>query len=282
VEELRDDKVHGAAFFGRRALALLSEAAQASDAMDADSLFSHLLFTASKLRRVQPAMANVWNLTGELLFLVDQRRASKASVGELRGIVLNSIRQLSDKGNEDSEEVARNSVRLLPQDGVVLTHSYSSTVFRSLELGFKSGRRFTVYATESYPGMEGKQLAKDLIAQGVPVTLIADSAVTSVIEKVSLVLVGADSVLRDGSLAHKAGTREIGMVAKKHEVPLYSSSETMKFSVQDFIGERPEISTTLFDVTPQELVSSYITEEGELAPSRVELRIRDLQKEVYP
>ena len=280
VEALKDDKVHGASYFARRAVGLLSEAAQASDATDADSLFSHLLFTTSRLRRVQPAMANVWNLTGKFLYLVDQQRGN-ASVEELRSFVQKLAQQLSNQVNENSEEVSRNSVHVLPQDGIVLTHSYSSTVFRTLELGFKGGRHFSVYATESYPGMEGKQFAKDLIALGVPVTLIADSAVPSVISNVRLVLVGADSVLRDGSLVHKTRTREIGIAARKYGVPLYSSCETEKFSIQDFLGERPEISPTLFDVTPPELVSNYMTEEGELAPSRVEMRTRDMQREVY-
>jgi len=128
--------------------------------------------------------------------------------------------------------------------------------------------------------MEGKQFANDLVALGVPVTLIADSAVTSVIRGVSLVLVGADSVLRDGSLVHKTGTRNIAWAAKRNRVPVYSLSETTKLSVQDFLGEQPNLSD-LFDVTPAESITSYITEEGELAPGKVELRIKDLQNEVY-
>jgi translation initiation factor eIF-2B subunit delta len=155
-------------------------------------------------------------------------------------------------------------------------------VLRALELGFKGGRGFEVYATESYPGMEGRQLSKELIGLGVPVTLIADSAVSSIIENVGLVLVGADSVLRDGSLVHKNGTRHIGVAAEERGIPVYSACETVKFSIQDFLGERPEFPATLFDVTPAEFVSGYVTEEGRLAPGRVEWRVRDLQREVYP
>lgn len=282
VEELEGDKVHGATFLGRQAVGLLSEAAQASDAGDVDELFYHLLLIASRLRRAQPAMANVWNLTGKVLHLVDQQRTSGMAIVELNTLVQRLSAQVLEQVEEYSENVARNTAQVLPQDGLVLTHSYSSTVLRSLDLGFKGGRRFEVYATESYPGMEGKRLSKELIELGVPVTLIADSAVSSIIQNASLVLVGADSVLRDGSLVHKTGTRQIGVAAERHGIPVYSSCETVKFSTQDFLGERPEVPATLFDVTPAEFVSGYITEEGRLAPGRVEWRIRDLQRGIYP
>jgi translation initiation factor 2B subunit (eIF-2B alpha/beta/delta family)/8-oxo-dGTP pyrophosphatase MutT (NUDIX family) len=282
VEELAGDKVHGATFLGRQAVGLLSEAAQASDAGDADALFYHLLLIGSRLRRVQPAMANVWNLTGKVLHLVDQQRTRGMAIAELKASVQRLNGEVLERVKEDSENVARNTAQVLPQDGFVLTHSYSSTVLRSLELGFKGGRRFKVYATESYPGMEGRELSKELVELGVPVTLIADSAVYSIIQSVSLVLVGADSVLRDGHLIHKTGTKRIGVAAERLGIPVYSACETVKLSIQDFLGERPEVPATLFDVTPAEFVSGYITEDGRLAPGRVERRIRDLQKEIYP
>jgi translation initiation factor 2B subunit (eIF-2B alpha/beta/delta family)/8-oxo-dGTP pyrophosphatase MutT (NUDIX family) len=281
VRQLGEDRIHGATFLGQEAVKLLSEAAQASDARDTDAWFSHLLLVALRLRRTQPAMANVWNLAGRLVEIVDKHRAGGAPLQDLRNLIPKMSTQLLEDGAKTSEDVSRNTAQILPQDGVVLTHSYSSTVLRALELGFKGGRGFKVYATESYPGMEGKQLAKELIASGVPVTLIADPAVASIFQEVDLVLVGADSVLKDGSLIHKVGTRDIATVTKNHGIPLYSSCEVIKFSTQDFLGERPE-TPSLFDVTPAELVSSYITEEGELAPANVEQQLRGLQKEIYP
>ena len=281
VKQLGEDRVHGATFIGRQAVGFLSEAAQVSDARDTDTLFSHLLLIGLRLRRVQPAMANVWNLTGKLLQAVDQHRANGASLEVLRSSTSKKSAQILEESAQASEDVSRNTVRILPQDGVVLTHSYSSTVLRSLELGFKGERNFKVYATESHPGMEGKELAKELIRSQISVTLIADSAVNSILQEIDLVLVGGDSVLRDGSLVHKVGTRDISTAAKEYGVPVYGACECIKFSAQDFLGERPE-NSPLFDLTPPEFMSGYITEEGELAPACVEDRIRSLQKEIYP
>ena len=149
---------------------------------------------------------------------------------------------MAQYSSDASEDAARNAVAILPEDGYVLTHSYSSTVLRALELGMKGRRRFQVYATESYPGMEGKQLAKALVDVGVPVKLVADSAVDSVMPDVDVVLVGADSVLADGSLLHKVGTRDIATAAHERGIPFYSVCETAKFSTADFLGEPVQTS----------------------------------------
>jgi len=281
VGDVSGDRVHGANFLGRQALQLLSTAAQASYAKDTDALFYHVLLVFLRLRKAQPAMANVWNLTGKLLQAVDRERTTVASVDQLKTRVKELGQRIGEEAATACEDASRNTAQILPQDGVVVTHSYSSTVLRSLELGFKSGKVFQVFATESYPGMEGKQLAKDLIALGISVRLIADSVVHSIIPGANLVLVGADSVFKDGSLIHKTGTGNIAITAKKYGIPFCSSCETAKFSAQDFLGEHPTIPQGLFDLTPAESVSNYITEDGQVEPVGVEKRMMDMLKEIY-
>jgi translation initiation factor eIF-2B subunit delta len=146
----------------------------------------------------------------------------------------------------------------------------------------KGRKQFEVYATESYPGMEGRKLAKALAVLGVPVKLVADSAAGSVIPGVDIVLVGADSVLKEGSLLHKVGTKSIAAAAKERGIPFYSVCESMKFSTADFLGEPVQASNNLFDITPSHNVSEYITETGAVGPSEVENRIRLMLKEIYP
>ncbi|MGA2784091.1 MAG: NUDIX domain-containing protein [Candidatus Bathyarchaeia archaeon] len=281
VEELARDRIHGASFLGHRAIELLQATAKASQANEPDQLFSHLLLVSSRLRKAQPAMANVWNLTGHLLHLIESKRNS-VPVEEFKRLVAEHSQKILEQAEDAAEDASRSTAHILPEDGIVLTHSYSSTVYRAVELGFKSGKAFQVYATESYPGMEGERLAEDLIALGVPVKLIADSAVNSIISHLNLVLVGADSVLQNGSLIHKIGTRKIAIAAKRHGIPVWSVCETTKFSVADFLGDHSEISKDTFDVTPAEYVSYYVTEEGRVEPSSVEGKIRELVKEIYP
>jgi ribose 1,5-bisphosphate isomerase len=151
-----------------------------------------------------------------------------------------------------------------------------------LELAVKGRRNLTVYVTESSPGLEGKQLAKDLIGIGVPVRLIADSAVSTVSPDVDIALVGADSVLADGSVVNKIGTRKIGALAKEEEIPFCVVCESTKFSSVDFLGEPVHIEETLFDITPNEYVSRIVTESGSIEPREVEQQIRKMLSQVYP
>jgi translation initiation factor 2B subunit (eIF-2B alpha/beta/delta family) len=146
----------------------------------------------------------------------------------------------------------------------------------------KSKRKLTVYVTESSPGLEGKQLAKDLIGRGVPVRLIADSAVDPVISNVDSVIVGADSVLADGSVVNKIRTREIARLAHERGIPLNVVCESAKFSTIDLLGEPVRLEETLFDRTPSEYVSKIVTEKGLVEPRKVEAKVREMLSQLYP
>jgi translation initiation factor 2B subunit (eIF-2B alpha/beta/delta family)/8-oxo-dGTP pyrophosphatase MutT (NUDIX family) len=281
VDALAKDKFHGASTIGRSAIQLLTATTEIPGTKTSEEMFCNLLFVALKLRKAQPAMANVRNLVGMLLFLA-ARKKSSVSAADYGRLIRSLSEGMAQRSSLASEDASRNAVAILPEGGHVLTHSYSSTVLRALELGMKGRKQFEVYATESYPGMEGKNLAKALAGLGVPVKLVADSAAGSIIPDVDIVLVGADSVLKDGSLLHKVGTKSIAAAAKERGIPFYSVCESMKFSTANFLGEAVQASNDLFDITPSHDVSEYITETGAVEPSEVENRIRLMLKEIYP
>lgn len=282
VNELTQDRVHGASYLGRKSIEVLANLAKVSTASSTAELFRDILSFALKLRKAQPSMATIRNLTGMLLEDIATTRMNSVSVDQFRENVVS----LAEKGLADAiasaEEAARNSVALLPDDGRVLTHSYSSAVKRALELAVKSKHGLTVYVTESSPGLEGKRLANDLISLGIPVRLIADSAVTSVISDIDMLFVGADSVLADGSVVNKIGTSGIAKAANERGIACQVVCETTKFSTQNFLGEPVEISQALFDVTPSRYISSIVTEEGAIEPGQVEKTIRKMLSQLYP
>jgi len=281
VDALAKDKVHGASTIGRSAIQLIAATTEISGTTTSEEIFCNLLFAALKLRKAQPAMANVRNLIGMLLFSAGRKKDS-VSAADYGKLIRSLSEGIAQRSSDASEDASRNAVVILPETGHVLTHSYSSTVLRALELGIMGRKQFEVYATESYPGMEGTKFAEALVGLGVPVKLVADSAVGSIIPNVDIVLVGADSVLKDGSLLHKVGTRSIAAAAREREIPFYSVGDSMKFSTSDFLGEPVQASKDLFDITPSQYVSEYITETGAVEPSEVENRIRLMLKEIYP
>jgi translation initiation factor 2B subunit (eIF-2B alpha/beta/delta family)/8-oxo-dGTP pyrophosphatase MutT (NUDIX family) len=282
VAGLSRDRVHGASFLGRRSIEILSETARTTDADSVEELFSDLLAVGLELRKAQPGMAIIRNLVGRFLYEAEAAKRRVATVEQFREIVANLSLKVQKEAESAAEDASRNSIFIMPDAESVLTHSYSSNVKRSVELAVKSKRGLTVYVTESSPGLEGKQLAKGLVGIGVPVRLIADSAVGSVISEVDLVLVGADSVFTNGSVVNKIGTKKIAAMAKQEGVPFYVICENSKFSTADFLGETVQIADTLFDITPRELVTKIVTESGLMEPQEVQREIKKKLSQLYP
>ncbi|XP_035769741.1 translation initiation factor eIF-2B subunit alpha [Neolamprologus brichardi] len=90
------------------------------------------------------------------------------------------------------------------KDGAkILTHSYSRVVLRVLEKAAAEKKRFSVYVTESQPDAAGQHMAEALRKLNVPVTVVLDAAVGYVLEKVDLVIVGAEGVVESGGIINK-------------------------------------------------------------------------------
>jgi len=156
----------------------------------------------------------------------------------------------------------------------------------------QAGRRVAVIAGETRPLLQGSRLtAWELARAGVPVTVIADSMAASRLRRgdVTCVIVGADRIAANGDVANKIGTYGLALAARAHNVPFYvaAPSSTIDPATPDGahipIEERrdeevagwrghpaapPEakIWNPAFDVTPAELVTAIITDQGIVAP----------------
>ena len=110
-------------------------------------------------------------------------------------------------------------------------------------------------------------MAKVLETDGVPATVIPDDAGVLRVADATYVLTGADSVLRDGSVVNKRGTRALAEAAAKHGKPMYVACETLKFDARFDAASWPgPRAGNLFDVTPGPLVTTVVTERGTYAP----------------
>ena len=98
--------------------------------------------------------------------------------------------------------------------------------------------------------------------------------------KFDVVVVGADSILADGSVVNKAGTKDIARTAHESMIPVYVAAERSKLDIMEFLG-KPIQTNEIFDLTPSDYISSIITEQGELKPSDVGNQIESLVRELY-
>jgi methylthioribose-1-phosphate isomerase len=123
--------------------------------------------------------------------------------------------------------------------------------------------------------------------EGIDVTLICDNMAGVVMSqgKINCVIVGTDRVAKNGDVANKIGTYTVAVLAKEHNIPFYVA---LPYSTFDNILERGEdipieersseeitewggaqtapdgvkVYSPAFDITPAELVTAYITDEG--------------------
>lgn len=78
-----------------------------------------------------------------------------------------------------------------------------------------SGRRFRVIVTEGRPDAAGVEVARVLrmpvgnTKLNIPVTLVLDSAVGFIMDKVDMVIVGAEGVVESGGIINKLGTFQV-------------------------------------------------------------------------
>lgn len=178
------------------------------------------------------------------------------------------------------EELSLAARKVLPF-GTLMTLSYSTTVIDLLSR--LTPRR--VIVSETRPNNEGLRLAKALIRSGWSVTLITEAQMALFAHEVDAVVAGAHTILPEGDLVNRMGTRLMALAARDADVPFYAIGETMKVAApsepvpfapqegkaREICDERwLEVRNVYYEVTPSRLITSYITEQGVLDPSDVQ------------
>ena len=203
---------------------------------------------------------------------------------------------------EDAEmcrAIGANGMGLIDPGSAVLTHcnagalavSALGTATAPLYLAHKAGVRFKVFVDETRPLLQGARLtAWELVREGLDVTLICDSMVSHLMSEgmIDIVIVGADRVTANGDVVNKIGTRGIAIASRYHGIPFHVAFPSSTFDadtatgadvdieqrdaseVTDGIRAAPgvQVRNPAFDVTPAELVTSWITDCGRIETAR--------------
>jgi translation initiation factor 2B subunit (eIF-2B alpha/beta/delta family) len=142
-----------------------------------------------------------------------------------------------------------------------MTHSASGTVLEALVHTPPD----KVICTVSEPVGEGRGLVEDLRAAHISADLVPDEDGSHAVATVDLLLIGADTVFRDGSLINKVGTNDLTKAAKEAGKPVLVACEVIKVTPAD----PREPGEDRFDLTPPEQIDTYVTEEGTFRPDEI-------------
>ncbi len=286
VRSIAADGDHGAAYLSIRALEVLRDRAgllvrerREAGTAESNAEWDELAELARRLLEARPSMAVLRNRVNRAMAEADEGSAPAVLESALAGI----DRALA----ADDEAATRASEHV---EGTVATLSRSGTVLEALRTGEPS----RAYVAESRPAREGVAVAEEL-ADDLPVTIHTDAAAAHVLsrEDVDCVLVGADTVLPDGRVVNKTGTRALALAAAREGVPVYAVAATDKVSTREAVnlesgsreavydGDAPlDVLNPTFDVTPADCVDGVVTERGTLSSGtigEVAAELRDLE-----
>jgi translation initiation factor eIF-2B subunit delta len=267
---LAADREHGAGELARQALRRLAELA-GTDAGGGSPDTAWLQAAARRLAETRPSMTPLVVLTRRWSDGLEKPGADAARLAE-------DLIAASEAAT--GQAAAHMAARIAP-GATVLTHSLSATVRAALCRAAAHGDLHVV-VSESRPLNEGVTLARALLDAGARVTLITDAQIGLAATEADLALAGADTVLADGAVINKAGTRLLALAAREAGIPFDVCCETAKFRPADLpdpaleemdpgelgLDDMPsglEVRNTYFDVTPAALVRAIVTEDS--APS---------------
>ncbi|MBM3166898.1 MAG: hypothetical protein FJZ83_05650 [Chloroflexi bacterium] len=263
ISELRNDRIHGAGWLSRQAMGILNLAISQSCTANMAALLDEIAATAGEVSKARPTMVSIANYINQFLTEITLAAESVKNVETFKLLAANVAKELT-KLSEDAANLASTyGGRIISNLDTVITCSYSSTVCTALELARQDKTKFRVLVAESKANEEafGRFTARQLKEHHIPVEVIPDRSIDKRISGADKAIVGADSILADGSLINGTPTLALAQAAKKADIPFFAICETAKFDMHGYISKAtaPESG---FDMVPPEMITGIIMEKG--------------------
>jgi methylthioribose-1-phosphate isomerase len=291
-EAIRTLAVRGAPLLGVVAAYGMALAAHVSIARNEKGIRRDLRLAGGELAATRPTAVNIaWAVER-----VRERVEPAGSVEEARALALRAAREIEGEDRASCEAIAADGQRFVPDGARVLTHCNTGrictagigTALGVVHAAHEAGRDIHVWVDETRPLLQGARLtAWELQRAGVPMTLVVDSVAPSLMAdgKVDLVIVGADRICANGDFANKIGTYGLALAANHHRIPFYVAAPASSIDLGTASGDGIEIeqrdpdevtsplgagfaaagtaaANPAFDVTPHDLVTAIVTDEG--------------------
>ncbi|HKF14577.1 MAG TPA: hypothetical protein VKB13_05040 [Gaiellaceae bacterium] len=263
VQELRDDRSHGASWMARRAVETLSELTEI-EAGSCDDLLERLRDAGRQLAACRPGVGAVAGAVGRVL--AASGHVSHLDIDDLRRVIQEEAQALDDARRRAAASITI-QLRERLDGATVMTHSASGTVREA----FQQTRPAKVICTVSEPVGEGRAFADEWRDAGFDVELVEDEEAPGRVAEATIVLIGADTVFNDGTICNKVGTIPLAKAAAAAGVPTVVAAEVIKLAPVPG-GQAPEladIERSLFELVPPDLITEVVTEEGPFTPDEI-------------
>jgi len=247
-----------------------------------------------RLGRARPTAVNLAWAVARML----QTAEAAAQSADPASVLLDEARRLHAEDIAMNVAMAGYGADLLETPGSVITHCNAGalatgglgTALGVIREGWRRGLVTRVWVDETRPWLQGARLtAWELGREGIPATVIADSAAAQVMRKEppTWAIVGADRVAANGDVVNKIGTYSLAVNARHHGVRFMVVAPTSTLDGATACGDDVPIeqrdpeelweaagglpagaaaANPAFDVTPAGLVDALVTERGVAIP----------------
>ncbi|WGV24328.1 S-methyl-5-thioribose-1-phosphate isomerase [Halotia branconii] len=293
--------VRGAPAIGVAAAYGMYLGAREIETSDRHDFLENLDKVAQLLRSTRPTAVNLFWAIGRMLKTAYE---TTGTVEQIKQILLQTAQDINTEDLQTCQAIGDHGLAVLPTNPrklTILTHCNAGalatagygTALGIVRSAWRESRLERVFADETRPRLQGAKLtAWECVQEGIPVTVITDNMAAHCMKQnlIHAVVVGADRIAANGDTANKIGTYSVAIAAKAHNIPFFVAAplSTIDFELSDGsqipIEERnPEeiyqIGNTIltpsnldfynpaFDVTPAELITAIVTENGAFTPS---------------
>ncbi len=292
ADAIRTLKIRGAPAIGIAAAYGVALAAVKYPSNDFKAFRSHLQQAINELSSTRPTAVNLFWALNRM-----ERAVSRAqTVEQARKLLVEEALTIHREDAEKCQLIGTHGLELIPQRASMLTYCNTGalatggegTAQSIITTAHRHRKSIIVYVCETRPALQGARLTTwELTKAGIDAILITDNMAASLMrqKKIDVVVVGADRIAANGDVANKIGTYNLAVIAKYHGIPFYVAAPTSTIdpliaSGSDIPIEQRDgkeitegfgktiapkgikVFSPAFDVTPADLITAIITEQG--------------------
>lgn len=277
ISQIKNDRSNGASQIARNALDVLKFFVQTNKSITCSDFEEYLKKVGLQLFEARANMAPVQNLVAQAVYNIINFK--QGDIDSTKRFAVTTIEDLIMQSKNAVKESAINAAELIEDSACVATCSDSSTVCETLNTAKKQGKHFNVVIAESQTGTirYGEVMARFLESIDVSAKIFPDNQILKHVSEADLVVIGADSLLCDGSVINGLPSYGLAVAAKQSAVPFYSVCETTKANALSYLGKTVDLKEG-FDCVPANLVTNIITEKGVLSADTLDEVMKEKAK----
>ncbi|MFX0169027.1 MAG: translation initiation factor eIF-2B [Candidatus Hodarchaeota archaeon] len=264
----------------------IKELALRSKAKSTRHLFEQVKVAALGLRQARQSSAALHNCLDFIEDATQLASSQKVPLPEVRDLIGKTCDTFVARIDEAKKRIAEIGAKRIRTGDRILTLCRSTTVLGILRKVVEQGKQVHVFVAESRPDLEGRLLATEVAALGIPVTLFTDFAARIFLPDMNIMLAGGEAIAASGAIVSKVGTATLAELCHGARVRVLIALGSYKFShetilgrlitieegapaqvvAQEEINPQVKVRNPLFDVTGPEHIDAFITEHGIIPP----------------